>query len=130
MWIPSLPRRYLVPHWAKFISPNCGAVASYRAQPIDTDVHLHYSNPRFQKIVRSPFPQTPSNNLALTSRNNSHKIRPHRRCKRACLSGGTNTVSFSWGGATWFAGKMHGTFIKHRNLQHFWTQTGSPNFRG
>ena len=26
------------------------------------------------------------------------KIRPHRRCKRACLSGGANTVSFSWGG--------------------------------
>ena len=26
------------------------------------------------------------------------EIRPHRRCKRACLSGGTNTVSFSWGG--------------------------------
>ena len=25
-------------------------------------------------------------------------LRPHRRCKRACLSGGTNTVSFSWGG--------------------------------
>ena len=34
------------------------------------------------------------------------------------------------GGATWFAGKMHGTFIKHRNLQHFWAQTGSPNFSG
>ena len=30
---------------------------------------------------------------------NPPKIRPHRRCKRACLSGGTNTVSFSWGGA-------------------------------
>lgn len=26
------------------------------------------------------------------------EIRPHRKCKRACLSGGTNTVSFSWGG--------------------------------
>ena len=31
---------------------------------------------------------------------NQVKIRPHRRCKRACLSGGTNTVSFSWGGGT------------------------------
>ena len=30
------------------------------------------------------------------------KIRPHRRCKRACLSGGTNTVSFSWGGGAFF----------------------------
>ena len=26
--------------------------------------------------------------------------------------------------------KMHGTFIKRRNLQHFLAQTGSPNFRG
>ena len=30
------------------------------------------------------------------------EIRPHRRCKRACLSGGTNTVSFSWGGGVPF----------------------------
>ena len=52
--------------------------------------------------------------------NHSYITRPHRRCKRACLSGGTNTVSFSWGGGVpFFAGKMHGTFIKHRNLQHF-----------
>ena len=36
-------------------------------------------------------------------RSDDDKIRPHRRCKRACLSGGTNnTVSFSWGGGVPF----------------------------
>ena len=39
------------------------------------------------------------------------------------------TGSFSWGGgATFYAGKTHGTSIKHRNLQHFGTQTASPTF--
>ena len=32
------------------------------------------------------------------------------------------------GGAAYFADKMHCTFIKHRNLQHFGAQTASPNF--
>ena len=54
------------------------------------------------------------------------KIRPERRCKRACLSRGTNTVSFSWG--PFLAGKRHGTFIKHRNLQHFGAQTVCTSF--
>ena len=38
--------------------------------------------------------------------------------------------SFSWGGggAPFSAGKTHGTFIKHCNLQHFGSQTASPTF--
>ena len=36
-------------------------------------------------------------------------------------------VSFSWGGP-FFAGKMHGTFIKRRNLQLLGAQTASPSF--
>jgi len=44
--------------------------------------------------------------------NSSMKIRPHRRRRhkhRSALAGGRGTF---------FAGKMHGTFIKHCNLQH------------
>ena len=32
------------------------------------------------------------------------------------------------GGATYYAGKTHGTFIKHRNLQHVGAQTGWGKF--
>ena len=39
-----------------------------------------------------------SEGLALNGLWRAKEIRPHRRCKRVCLSGGTNTVSFSWGG--------------------------------
>ena len=56
------------------------------------------------------------------------KIRPHRQVQRACLSGGTNNRSALAGGGHFFAGKMHGTSIKHRNLQHFGAQTPSPSF--
>ena len=37
-------------------------------------------------------------------------------------------VSFSLGGGPFFAGNMHGTFIKHRNLLHFGAQAASPSF--
>ena len=31
----------------------------------------------------------------------------------------TQSALAGGGGATYFAGKIHGTFVKHRNLQHF-----------
>ena len=49
-----------------------------------------------------------------------NEIRPHCMCKKACLSGCTNTGQLE---LPFFADKMHGTFIEHRNLQHFGAQT-------
>ena len=61
-----------------------------------------------------------------------------RKSEHACTIGAKGRVfpealtqsALAGGGVYYFAGKMHGTFIKHRNLQHFWAQTGSPNFKG
>ena len=62
----------------------------------------------------------------------------HASTRRSCKSSRTvgakgrvfpealTQVSFSWGGGP--PGKIHDTFIKLCNLQHFGAQTASPNF--
>ena len=48
------------------------------------------------------------------------------RCKGHVFSALAAGQLHLWG--PFFVGKMHGTFMKHCNLQHFWTQTASSNF--